>query len=158
MGLLSAKRTRSAAIVIKNNQALVMHRINNGKEYYVFPGGGVEEGETKEDTAIRETQEEMSVKIEIQKLLYHIHYQSDTRESEQYFYLAKYISGTPQLGPGNELTAVENGKSVYEPMWVELDKIGNLIVYPAEVKDWLLEDLKNNFTKTPKNVELNYPD
>lgn len=158
MALQGGKRTRSAAVVIEDNQVLLMHRVNGGKEYYVFPGGGVEEGETKEETAIRETQEEMSVKIEIQKLLYHIHYQSGTRESEQYFYLAKYISGSPQLNPGNELTDMESGKSVYEPMWVKFEKIDDLNVYPTEVKDWLLEDLKDSFAKAPKEVKLNYPD
>ncbi len=152
------KPIRSAAIVLKDNQILLMHRINNGKEYYVFPGGGVEEGETFEETAIRETQEEMSVKVETRKLLYHICYVAENKESEQYFYLAKYVAGNPQLSPGNELTDMQAGKSVYEPMWVDLDKIISLNVYPTEVRGWILEDIEDNFSQTPREVKLNYPD
>lgn len=36
------KRIRAVAMIVNNEKILLMHRINNGKEYYVFPGGGVE--------------------------------------------------------------------------------------------------------------------
>lgn len=157
MSILARKSIRSAAIVLKDNQVLLMHRINKGKEYYVFPGGGVEESESLEDTATRETLEEMSVKVEIQKLLYHIHYFEKTKGSDQYFYLGKYISGTPQLSPGNELSDMKTGKSFYGPLWLDLNKISNLTVYPTEVRDWLLGDINDDFQQTPREIKLNYP-
>src|SRR3989338_9475187 len=42
------KRVRAVAIVVNNKKVLLIHRISYGKEYFVFPGGGVENGETIE--------------------------------------------------------------------------------------------------------------
>ena len=33
-------RQRVAAIVVKDNKVLLMHRVNDGREYYSFPSGG----------------------------------------------------------------------------------------------------------------------
>ena len=58
-------RIRSASILIKDGKILLIHRKNGGNEYYSFPGGGVEKGETIEDACIRELLEETSIKIKI---------------------------------------------------------------------------------------------
>ena len=50
------RRIRAVAIIVNNEKVLLMHRINNGKEYHVFPGGGVENGETVEQAVLREVQ------------------------------------------------------------------------------------------------------
>ena len=51
-------KSRSVAIVIRNGKIL-MERLcykdaNNGKEFFSVPGGGIEEGETPEQTVLRE--------------------------------------------------------------------------------------------------------
>jgi 8-oxo-dGTP pyrophosphatase MutT (NUDIX family) len=35
---------RAVGIIIKNNKILLIHHIKDGKEYYVSPGGTIEEG------------------------------------------------------------------------------------------------------------------
>lgn len=65
-------RNRSAGIVIKDGKVLLMHRFNKGDEYWVFPGGGVEEGETPEQAAVREIGEETTITAIPKKFLYHI--------------------------------------------------------------------------------------
>lgn len=55
-------KNRSVAIVIRDGKIL-MERLcykdaNNGKEFFSVPGGGIEEGETPEQAAIRELKEE----------------------------------------------------------------------------------------------------
>lgn len=54
---------RASAIIIKKGKVLLMHRRKFGKEYWVFPGGGVEEGETSGDAAIREVKEETDMDV-----------------------------------------------------------------------------------------------
>ena len=98
------KRIRAVAIIVNNDEVLLMYRINNGKEYYVFPGGSVEEGETVEQAVLREAKEETSLEIKIEKLLYHHIYDDNT---EQFFYLCRYISGKPELGDGNEARSMK---------------------------------------------------
>ena len=48
---------RAVGVIIKDNKILLMRRIKNGQEYYVFPGGGVKEGESTETAIIREIRE-----------------------------------------------------------------------------------------------------
>lgn len=40
-----------------------MRRIKDSEEYYVFPGGGVEEGESSDEALEREIKEELSFDI-----------------------------------------------------------------------------------------------
>ena len=54
---------RVSAIIIKNNEILLMHRKKNGEEYWVFPGGGVEDTEKAEQAIIREVTEETNLTV-----------------------------------------------------------------------------------------------
>lgn len=148
------KPIRAATIFIKNSKVLLIHRINNGQEYWVFPGGGVEEGETTEDAAARELKEETSIKGKLIKLLYH-HYLGN---SDQYFYLTEYISGSAKLGNFNEQKDKISGKSFYEPTWINVDKLPELLVYPLEIRDWLIDDLKNGFRNQVREAALKISD
>ena len=46
---------RASAIVIRDNKILLIHRKKEGREYWVFPGGGIEEGEKGEETIVKRT-------------------------------------------------------------------------------------------------------
>jgi 8-oxo-dGTP pyrophosphatase MutT (NUDIX family) len=121
-----------------------MHRVNNGDEYYVFPGGGVEDGETPEQAALREIFEETSVTVVPKKFVYHITW--DTGE-ENFFYLCDYVSGDPKLSPDSEeFEQMKSGDQVYEPMWIEIDKLSDLKLYQLEVRDLFLNDYKQGFS------------
>jgi 8-oxo-dGTP diphosphatase len=58
-----------AAIIIKDDKILCVQRGDNKREYiafkYEFPGGKVEEGETKEEALVREIKEELNVPISV---------------------------------------------------------------------------------------------
>lgn len=89
------KPIRAVGIVIKGEQILLlMWRKSGTKEYWTFPGGGVEGNETIEECVMRELHEETSIKIRIKKLLYRQTYLQDdgTFMSEQFFYLCGYVS------------------------------------------------------------------
>lgn len=64
------KTLKAACVVLENEigQVLVFKRTDNGK--YGLPGGGVEENETFEQAAIRETYEETGIRVGLSKLLY----------------------------------------------------------------------------------------
>lgn len=150
---------RAVAIVIHDDQVLLMERRNQGKHYFVFPGGGVEKHETVIEAVVREVMEETSLTVKIEKLLY-THYYSDEFKgrSNQYFYLCSYIAGTPKLGEANEKEAMDKGTSYYKPQWISIDSLPNLLVYPLEIRDWLLIDIKNNFINTPKEAHISVKD
>jgi len=143
------KHVRAVGIVIYNNQLLVLWR-KNTKEYFVFPGGGKEDNETIEEAVARELLEETSIQIKILKLLYHISYDDTT---EHYFYLCDYVSGEPILGNFNEMASMQKGNNLYKPMWIALAKLPRALLYPLEIRDLLLADIRKNFTNTPKELQ-----
>jgi len=149
---MNLERIRAVAIIRKGGEILLMYRINNGKEYYVFPGGGVETGETIEQAVLREVQEETTLDIQIEKMLYHHIYDDNT---EQFFYLCRYVAGEPQLGDCPEVEEMKKSdNNFYNPIWYKIEKLPQLLLYPLEIRDWLLEDLKTNFANTPRKAKI----
>lgn len=67
---------RAVAIIVKDEKILLMRRNNKGLKYYTFIGGGMEEGETPEEAAIREAKEEVSLDVKINQYLFK-HYNID---------------------------------------------------------------------------------
>ena len=97
------KRVSARAIIIDNGEVLTMFRRKKKddgsyKEYYVMPGGGVEDGESLEETVIRELKEEYNVDIRIIGYL-----GCEEREKTLgHMFHCEIISGVPSLG-GPEL-------------------------------------------------------
>ena len=139
--------TRAGAIVIHNDCLLLMHRIKGAKEYYVLPGGTVEADEDIQFAAIREVREETSIVAKPRHLLYHLQVISNEMPScckEEYYFLCDYVQGSPQLESGAiERQRISKNNS-YQPMWVSLDQIKDLLIYPLEIRDLLVDALKNN--------------
>lgn len=111
----------SRAIIIDENGLMTFYRekvINGKKEcYYAIPGGHVEDGETPEETVIRELKEELNIDIEIIRYLDRIIIGNRCED----YYLCKKISGEPVLG-GEELLR-NNEDNYYEFRYYPLDKI-----------------------------------
>lgn len=140
---------RAVAIVIKQDKLLVMFRRNEGKEYFTLPGGGIEPNESAEQATVREIEEETTLKVKVERQLYEHHYDDN---SNQYFFLCKYISGQPKLSK-NAPERKDSIKNVYKPMWLSLDKIKNTLLYPLEIRDWIIQDLETGF---PEQVRVSY--
>ena len=69
------ERIRVAGIIKINGGYAFMHRKNvrkrkNISDYYTFPGGGLEDGETLEEGVIREIKEEFGITVKVVKKLY----------------------------------------------------------------------------------------
>lgn len=144
-------RNRAAALVLHNNSLLVLFR-KNTREYYTFPGGGVDEGESNEQAVIREIKEETSLDVAVERQVYELHY--DTGDIHYYF-LCRYISGDPRVQPGtNEYLANERGENMYTPQWMPIEEVPNILLYPLEVRDRLVEDIKRGFSNDVVKFEL----
>jgi len=60
-------RTRAGIVLIEDNKVALIERHRAGLDYFVFPGGGVDEGESPEQGAIREAMEELGVQVAIKQ-------------------------------------------------------------------------------------------
>lgn len=56
-------RPRASVLVTNGDKFVLIFRHKNGQDYYAIPGGGIEEGETPEQAAVREIQEELGLDI-----------------------------------------------------------------------------------------------
>ncbi|TQR21633.1 NUDIX hydrolase [Psychrobacillus vulpis] len=126
-------RNRGATVIIENGRIALIKRTKPYRTYFVFPGGGIESGETPEEAAIRETYEELGVNVQIQRLLKKLEL-----NGTQYFFLANIVSGTFGSGTGEEYNHTSVKRGTYEPMWIEIDHLPLIEVRPKEIVDILL--------------------
>jgi len=54
---------RAAAIILQNNSIALIERKRAGQIYYLFPGGQIENGESKIETVVREVKEELGLDV-----------------------------------------------------------------------------------------------
>ena len=127
------KRVSARAIIIEDNEVLTMFRRKKKtdgsyKEYYVIPGGGVEDGETLEETCIREIKEEYNVDIKVLGYL-----GSDEKETTiGHFFHAGIIDGVPTLG--GEESDRNNPDNYYEIRRINIDKLND---YDIDAKEFI---------------------
>ena len=121
-------RDRGSIVLIENKKVGLIKRIREGSVYYVFPGGGIEEGETPETGTKREALEELGVKVKDKECIAKVGF-----NGTQYFFLAEIISGTFGTGQGEEYTDGNRGRGTYLPMWVGIEELSSIDVKPKEV-------------------------
>ena len=142
------KRIRVAGLVEMENGYALMHRMNVKKkensnapygEYYVFPGGGLEENETLEEGVKREVLEEFGIEVEVKEKLY---FRQIGEELDEYLFLCKYISGTLGTGTGPEFSGDPKyaDRGLYIPTIVPKEEIKNIRLLPEEFKEKMLKD------------------
>ncbi|MBT3865756.1 NUDIX domain-containing protein [Candidatus Woesearchaeota archaeon] len=124
----------SRALIIKDNQILLIHRFKKGLEYYVTPGGHIEEGESEEEALIREIKEETNLDAKVDKKLWTLINPKDN--SKNHFFLVIEFSGEVKLG-GPELERnCEEDKHILE--WHNLNEIKELKLFPKPLKEKIL--------------------
>ena len=142
------KRIRVAGLVEMENGYALMHRMNVKKkensnapygEYYVFPGGGLEENETLEEGVKREVLEEFGIEVEVKEKLY---FRQIGDELDEYLFLCKYVSGTLGTGTGPEFSGDPKyaDRGLYIPTIVPKEEIKNIRLLPEEFKEKMLKD------------------
>ena len=141
------ERTRVAGIIFMDGGIALMHRVGVLKrkdiqEYYTFPGGGLEEGETLEEGTIIEIKEEFGIEVKVVKKLYEM--ESEKFNQKEYFFLCEYVSGKFGTGEGPEFSNnpkyVDSGK--YLPEIIKVEDIKNIPLLPPEIKEKLVDDIE----------------
>ena len=122
-------------LINKNNQVFVAKRIDNPKNFWQMPQGGVDKGEDFLTAAYRELEEETSVKnVELIKeldglvtynlpeRLLGIIWRGKYKGQKQKWFLMKY------LGEDNDINIKTKKPEFLDWKWVDLEEITKLVV------------------------------
>ncbi|WP_263701421.1 NUDIX hydrolase [Bacillus thuringiensis] len=119
-------RNRSAAIIVQEGKIALIKRIREGETYYVFPGGGIEEGETPEEATKREAYEELGVHIKVGHLITEVEF-----KGTEYYFNAHIIGGVFGSGKAEEFELKDRGS--YIPLWLPIYELEKVNIKPYEV-------------------------
>ena len=136
------KRVSARGVIVQDNEVLTMFRRKKKddgsfKEYYVIPGGGVEDGEDLEEAVKRELKEEYNVDI---KILGYLGFEErDTTIS--YMFHCEIISGIPKLGGPELYRCTED--NYYEIRRVDINCLDNIDI---DGKEFILKAVNGKYS------------
>ncbi|KKW37136.1 MAG: MutT/nudix family phosphohydrolase [Candidatus Giovannonibacteria bacterium GW2011_GWA2_53_7] len=120
---------RASAVLIKDGNILLMHRTKIDRDYFVLPGGSLENGESLEEAVVREAKEETGFDVEIKEKLGEIY--DERNERRHHLFRVEILGGELGLGsPEKERNCKENG---YGLEWHALDHLPSPL-YPDHVE------------------------
>ncbi|EJR17875.1 NUDIX domain-containing protein [Bacillus paranthracis] len=128
-------RNRGAAIIVQEGKIALIKRIQEDETYYVFPGGGIEEGETPEEATKREIFEELGVHIKVEHLIAKVEY-----KGTEYYFNADIVGGVFGSGKAEEFEMKDRG--IYIPLWLPIYELKKVNIKPYEVVESILEHYK----------------
>ena len=97
---LKHPRIRVAAVIVENDELLLVRHEKNGVAYWMLPGGGVDYGESLSDALARELREELCITATVGPLLF----ANDSiapkggRHIVNLYFEATIVRGRPALG------------------------------------------------------------
>lgn len=143
-------RVRAGIVLIKENKVALIERHRAGLDYYVFPGGGVDEGETPEQAAIRETREELGIEVVIKQKVAEI---TLGPKSRQIYFLVEHVSGEFGTGTGEEFTDSDPNdpeEGIYVPIWMPIEELPRRTnIYPMDVSKLVVKSVRDGWRKKP---------
>ena len=138
-------------VLNKNNKVFVAKRIDNPKNFWQMPQGGVDEGEDFLKAAYRELEEETSIKnvelikelegtitYELPDRLLGIIWKGKYRGQKQKWFLMRFI------GQEEEINVETKNPEFLDWKWIELDQITEVVV---DFKLHVYKELKEKVKK-----------
>lgn len=135
-------RNRAGIILIHEGKLALIERHRQGRHYFAFPGGGVDEGETDEQAAIRESEEELGIRVKIVQKAATI--LREGRRNQVYF-LVDWVDGEFGTGTGEEYGEVNPFQGTYHPMWMPMEEVLEKNVVPRGLADLTVKSYKEGW-------------
>ena len=132
-------RARAVAIIIDRSipSVLLIHRWKDGREYYVLPGGKIEDGETPAEACAREALEETGLQVAVGPELISL---VNLGRPEHYF-LVDSFTGALELGfPERDWQTPQN---IYQLEWVPAHRFTQVNLFPVEIRPLVARCLQN---------------
>jgi 8-oxo-dGTP pyrophosphatase MutT (NUDIX family) len=125
---------RARLIIVRDGAIALIERRRAGRRYYVFPGGGVEEGETPEIAAAREATEELGLTVAVGRAVAAL-LRGGVRQE---FFLATPTGGRFGTGCGPEMRGeYPPERGTYRAVWLPLAELPKIELRPYPVAAFL---------------------
>ena len=123
-----------AAIIRKGDKIFATQRgYGEWKDWWEFPGGKMEEGESPEESLVREIREELSTEISVEELLCTVEYDYPAFHLKMHCYLCSLLTEALHL---NEHEAAK---------WLSKEELDSVKWLPADML--VIDALKNRKVK-----------
>ena len=110
-----------AAVILQDGKLFATQRgYGEWKDWWEFPGGKIESGETPEEAMKREIREELATEIEVKELLTTIDYDYPKFHLTMHCYLCTILNGQPSL--------LEHE----DARWLEMNEVNSVRWLPAD--------------------------
>lgn len=132
-------KKRVRAIIVRDDSLLTVKRVKSNETYWVFPGGGIENGEDNISAIIRECKEELGVDVEVLELMFETSFvRKEDGERREYFYKCNIIGGELGTGAGPEYQENSGYEGTRELEWIKLSDLKDFNIRPVQIKNGLL--------------------
>jgi len=111
---------RVQAIVVRDGRVLMVRHHHRGERYWCLPGGALEPGETPEEGALRELQEECNVEGMVLRPTSVV---LDVYAGESYSFLVDIGDQQPSLGRDPEVVQKGRTPILVDVQWLRLSEI-----------------------------------
>lgn len=138
-------RNRAGIILIHEGKLALMERYKQGRHYFAFPGGGVDEGEADEQAAVREAEEELGIRVEI---VFKAAEVRRTGRRDQVYFLVKWVDGEFGTGTGEEYDEPDEFNGTYNPIWMPMEELLNKNVVPRQLAELVVRSQRDGWKKT----------
>ncbi|MGM0827498.1 MAG: NUDIX domain-containing protein [Bacillota bacterium] len=138
-------RNSAKALIIRDDKILLTKNKDGNGYFYLFPGGGQEQGETLHEALKRECIEEIGREVEVGELIHireyigrnheHASFDYDVHQMEFYFKCSMFNEMDKDPAPTNpdsHQVGVE---------WMHLNELTKCRVYPKKIIHYLNKDL-----------------
>jgi 8-oxo-dGTP pyrophosphatase MutT (NUDIX family) len=143
-------RIRAGIVLIEDHKVALIERHRAGLHYFVFPGGGVDEGESPEHAAIRESMEELGILVAIKQKVAEIQL---GRNSRQVYFLVEQIGGEFGTGAGEEYTEADPNdpdEGIYIPIWMPINELAlHKNIHPVDVAKLVIKSVQEGWSEDP---------
>lgn len=140
------------AVIIENDKLLVMYRNKYGSEYFTLIGGRSTEGESLEQTLVREIKEETGLVITKARPVFYE--QHPEPYNQQYIYLCEVaphhdvaIEEASEEATLNKLDA-----NIHKPYWVTTNAFAGLPFRTPQLQAAIVQALKKGFPAQPQKL------
>jgi 8-oxo-dGTP pyrophosphatase MutT (NUDIX family) len=140
------------AIIIENNQILLMKREKEGQTYFTLIGGGVNEGETEEGAVKREVREETKLEVTKQQLCFIEEHPEPYKQ--QYTFVCE-IAPHGEIGledSSEEANLNRYGLNTHTPVWVDLQHFHTVPFRTVHLQSAIVKALKEGFPTQPIKI------